>query len=167
MKTQAKDYETKLDEGISAFVNENNLMYSAKVNETKISYAQFLDDKMLIINAIRAGLPYSIFEMISKTIPFTESDWADFLDISVKSLQRYKVATHHRFKSIHSEKIIEVAEVTQLGLNVFGNADKFKLWLTTPNYALGKLKPIDLLKDSYGKELVVNELIQINHGILV
>jgi len=77
------------------------------------------------------------------------------------------MTSSYLFKSIHSEKIIEVAEVTKIGLDVFGNMDKFKLWLNTPNFALGRLKPIDLLKDSYGKELVISELISINHGILV
>ena len=37
-----------------------------------------------------------------------------------------------------------------MGLDVFGNVEKLKLWLDTPSYALGKLKPIKLLKDSYG-----------------
>ncbi len=37
-----------------------------------------------------------------------------------------------------------------MGLDVFGNVEKLKLWLDTPSYALGKLKPIELLKDFYG-----------------
>jgi putative toxin-antitoxin system antitoxin component (TIGR02293 family) len=60
-----------------------------------------------------------------------------------------------------------MAEVTKAGMDVFGNRDKLQLWLNTPNYALGKLKPIGLLTDSYGKELVIGELTRINHGILV
>ena len=68
---------------------------------------------------------------------------------------------------IHSEKIIEIAEVTKIGLDVFGNLEKLKLWLNTPNFALGNLKPIELLNDSYGKEMVIGELTRINHGILV
>jgi putative toxin-antitoxin system antitoxin component (TIGR02293 family) len=58
-------------------------------------------------------------------------------------------------------------EVKQLGLEVFGRMEKLSLWLETPNYALGSLKPIDLLKDSSGKELVIAELTRINHGILL
>ena len=53
-------------------------------------------------------------------------------------------------KTFHSEKIIEIAEVTKVGLDVFGNVEKLKLWLDTPSYALGKLKQIELLKYSYG-----------------
>lgn len=59
------------------------------------------------------------------------------------------------------------AEVMNLGVEVFGGMEKFKLWLDTPNHSLGNLKPVELLKDSYGKELVVGELTRINYGILV
>ena len=44
---------------------------------------------MLIIVAIRTGIPYSLFELIQNYTPFSESDWADFLDISAKLLRSY------------------------------------------------------------------------------
>ncbi|MFN8330587.1 MAG: antitoxin Xre/MbcA/ParS toxin-binding domain-containing protein [Saprospiraceae bacterium] len=135
--------------------------------QKKITYEDLLSDKLLIIAAIRAGIPYSLFHLIQAYTPFTEVDWADFLDISTKSLQRYRHSSRHNFKPLHSEKIIEIAEVTKVGLEVFEDMSKFKLWLNTPNYALGKIKPIELLKDSYGKELVIAELTRINQGILV
>lgn len=159
--------ESKLNKEITMFLKQTrNKEYNIEVNRT-ITYEDFLTNKMLIIIAIRAGIPYSLFDLIQYYTPFTENDWANFLDISTKSLQRYKASSEHHFKPIHSEKIIEMAEVTKIGLDVFGNMDKLKLWLNTPNYALSNLKPIELLKDSYGKELVITELIHINHGILV
>jgi putative toxin-antitoxin system antitoxin component (TIGR02293 family) len=120
---------------------------------------------MLMIQVIREGVPYSLFELIQNQTPFTEETWAKMLDISTKSLQRYK-QSNKSFKSIQSEKIIEIAEVTHLGVEVFGEVEKFKLWLDTPNFSLGKMKPVELLNDSYGKELVMTELTHINHGIL-
>lgn len=60
-----------------------------------------------------------------------------------------------------------MAEVTNIGMDVFGSMEKYKLWLNTPNFSLGGLKPIELLQDSNGKEMVVSELTRINHGILV
>lgn len=159
--------EEQLNKEISSFLlgpRVKNLLYEVK---TDFSYDDFLSDKMMMIVAIRAGIPYSLFDLIQFSTPFTDNDWADFLDISTKSLHRYKSSGDFYFKSIHSEKIIEMAEVTKVGLDVFGHMDKFKLWLNTPNYALGNLKPIELLKDSYGKELVISELTRINYGILV
>jgi putative toxin-antitoxin system antitoxin component (TIGR02293 family) len=161
MKT-SKMVENQLDKHIEAF-----LKLTRKEVPKGITYTEFLEDKMLIILAIRRGIPYSLFDLIQQYTPFTEKDWANFLDVSTKSLQRYKIAKEHQFRSIHSEKIIEMSEVTKVGLDVFGSSDKLRAWLNTPNFALGKTMPIDLLKDSYGKDLVMGELIRINHGILV
>lgn len=167
MTTVRSNIENKLDKEIALFLKQPRIKkFHFEVNKN-ITYEDFLSNKMLIIAAIRAGIPYSLFDLIQNYTPFTDNDWAKFLDISIKSLQRYKASTKFYFKSIHSEKIIEMAEVTKVGLDVFGDMDKLKLWLNTFNYALGNLKPIELLKDSYGKELVISELIRINHGILV
>lgn len=155
--------EEQLDKEIASLFNTNK----NDMSNEKITYEKFMEDKLLIIDAIRRGIPYTLFGLIQDYTPFSENDWANFLDISKKSLQRYKNSPDHHFKPIHSEKIIEMAEVTKVGLEVFGNIEKLKLWLNTPSFALGKMKPIELLKDSYGKEMVIGELNRINHGILV
>lgn len=167
MALNSSTMEAKLNKEIGSFLRKSRITSLSSNAQKDIGYDEFLADKMLIIAAIRAGIPYSLFELIQNQTPLSDSDWADFLGISTKSLHRYKTSDKHHFKAIHSEKIIEIAEVTKVGLDVFGNMDKLKLWLDTPNFALGELKPIDLLKDSYGKELVLSELTRINYGILV
>jgi putative toxin-antitoxin system antitoxin component (TIGR02293 family) len=132
----------------------------------ELTFHDFLSNKMLLVASIREGISYTFFSLIMETSPFNEAYWADLLDISTKSLHRYKKSLK-QFKPAHSEKIIEMAEVTQLGLEVFGNMEKLKLWLETPNFALGNIKPSELLRDSYGKEIVIGELTRINYGILV
>jgi putative toxin-antitoxin system antitoxin component (TIGR02293 family) len=137
--------------------------FSSKKSDLTLS--NFLNNKLLIVYTIRKGIPYSIFALIKDYTPFSFTDWAEYLNISGKSLTRYS-QSDKTFKPIHTEKIIELAEVTNLGLEVFGDDNKFKLWLETPNYALGRQKPFDLLKDSYGKEMVMGELTRIDQGIL-
>lgn len=160
------DNTSKLDKEISNIVKRSRFDKKFLHTKKKITYSDFLSNKMLMILVIREGVPYSLFNLIQNLTPFTEDNWADFLDISTKSLHRYK-QTSKSFKPIQSEKIIEMAEVTNVGLDVFGDMEKFKLWLETPNFSLGNLKPMELLKDSYGKELVISELTRINYGILV
>ena len=133
--------------------------------KSDLTLSGFLKNKLLIVYTIRKGIPYSIFALIKDYTPFSINDWAEYLNISGKSLTRYS-RSDKTFKPIHTEKIIELAEVTNLGLEVFGDDNKFKLWLETPNYALGNLKPFDLMKDSYGKEMVMGELTRIDQGIL-
>ncbi len=166
VKTIKMNIEQKLDKEIASLFKHslNANKYVSVKND--LTYSDFLANKMLIIVAIRDGIPYSLFDVIQDYTPFSENDWANFLDLSTKSLQRYKQSSK-QFKPNQSEKIIEMSEVTSVGLDVFGNMDKFKLWLDTPNFALGQLKPMDLLKDSYGKDLVISELTRINYGILV
>ena len=155
----------RLDKEISTIVKNSSIDKKFLPTKKNITYSDFLSNKMLMIFIIRDGIPYSLFNLIVNYTPFTENDWSNFLDISTKSLQRYKQSSKS-FKPIQSEKIIEMTEVTNVGLDVFEDMGKFKLWLGTPNFALGNLKPIDLLKDSYGKEMVISELIRINYGIL-
>ena len=153
----------KLDKETAAIIKRCNFD-KRLIGRRNITYHELLSNKMLLIMLIREGVPYSLFDLIQHVTPFTEEDWAHYLDLSTKSLQRYKQSSRH-FKPIQSEKIIEVAEVTNVGLDVFGSMEKFRLWLDTPNFALGNMKPMELLKDSYGKEMVIGELTRINHGI--
>ncbi len=162
MKALTDKVKGRLNQEIARFFAAHHLGTGKPV-----SYDAFLEDRMLMISAIKAGISYSLFDIIQEFTPFTESEWADFLNISTKSLQRYRTTADYHFKSLHSEKILEMAEVTKVGLDVFGHLGKLKLWMNTPNYALGNLKPLELLRDSYGKEMVIAELTRINHGIFV
>jgi putative toxin-antitoxin system antitoxin component (TIGR02293 family) len=171
MQEYSQKIEDKLNKEILSLLNNRRKQIKSQRNSMRkaspITFKQFLTDKLLIISAIRSGIPFSLFQLIQVHSPFTENEWASFLGISVKSLQRYKVNSRYHFKSLQSEKIIELAEVIQLGLEVFGEMEKLKLWLNTPNFSLGNEKPVSLLHDSYGKELVASELVRINHGIFV
>jgi len=131
-----------------------------------ITYDEFLADKMLMRLVIQEGVPYRVFSLIQDITPLTEEDWAELLDLSTKSMHRYKQQAKV-FRPIQSEKIIEMAEVTKIGIDFFGDREKFKTWLLIPNFALGNTRPIDLLKDSYGKEMVVAELTRVAHGIFI
>lgn len=166
-----KEPETKssknINKEINALLTHQDFVDIQFDKHQPITFGNFLSDKLMIIAAIRKGIPFSLFNEIQAKTPFNDSDWAEFLGISLKSLQRYKQSEKHIFKSTQSEKIIEIAEVTNAGIDLFKSMEKFKLWLNTPNYALGNFKPMELLKDSYGKEMVINELTRIEHGIFI
>lgn len=157
--------QSKLDKEVISVLKESSVDYSLS-SKQKVGYRDLFSDKMLLIKVIRAGVPYSFFNLIREFSPFSENDWASLLNISTKSLQRYKQSSKN-FKPSQSEKIMEIAEVTNIGMDFFGEMHKFKLWLDTPNFALGNCRPIELLGDSYGKEMVIGELTRINHGIFV
>lgn len=163
VKTVQSDLNHQIIQFLKRICNANQL----PIIGGDFTFEDFLEDKLLVIATIRSGIPYTLFEAIKEITPFTEKDWAMYMDISTKSLQRFKTIPGYHFKTIHSEKILELAEVTKMGMDVFGDLKKFKLWLNTPNFAFGNNTPFELLKDSYGKEMVMGELVRINHGIFV
>ena len=130
---------------------------------------RFIFRTCFIINlsiAINEGIPWQLFINIQKLSPFSLIEWSHLLNLSTKSMKRYELSGIN-FKPIYSEKIVEITEVIKTGHDVFDTNDQFKLWLETPNYSLGKQKPIDLLFNSYGKDLVIGELVRIDQGIFV
>jgi len=156
-----------IDTAVRSIINRVERERGYHLINKNITYDEFLKNKMLIVHCIRDGISYRFFNLIKEKTPFNDEDWASFLGISTKSLQRNKTKEDFIFKPIQSEKIIELAEVTSLGNAVFDTEQQFYLWLITPSFALGSLKPIELLKDSYGKEMVVSELNKIDQGIFV
>ena len=60
--------------------------------------------------------------------PFSDQECSDFLDISLKSVQRYKKESDYIFRSIYLEKILELMEETAMGLSDAGfSADSKKV----------------------------------------
>jgi len=167
MVESAEDNDVEINKALNIYLRKIEQSGKIRVPIKNVTYKNFFANRMLIVKLIRSGIPYSLFKHIKDITPFTENDWAIFLDISTKSLQRYKKDSDYIFKPIHSEKIIELAEVTNLGRDVFDSNEQFYTWLNSPSLALGNLKPIELLKDSYGKEMVLNELNRIDQGIFV
>lgn len=156
-----------MDSAVSNYVSNVRTSSNYSFSDKEINFKQFLSNKMLIVQAIKKGIPYNLFELIKEKSPFNQEDWASFLGISTRTLLRNKLKHDFVFDSIPSEKIIELAEVTSLGKEVFDTDSQFENWLNQKNFALGGLKPIDLLSNSYGKDLVMTELNKIDYGIFV
>ncbi len=144
-------------------VNEAAAQYLSR--SRSVDFVGFLKDKLLVIQSIQRGISQAFFEAIKGRSPFSDQEWADYFNMSLKSLQRYHNDPTHVYKPIHSEKIIQLAEVMEEGRATFGSEDKFYRWLDTPSLALGGSKPKELLRNAYGQELVLAELNAINHGI--
>ncbi len=114
---------------------------------------------------IQAGLPYALFTVIQERAPLTDKEWSHILDISEKTLGRYaKEGPAFRFRRYQSEKILDVAQVTDLGLAFFDSPSDFRAWLDTRNFSFRDQKPIDMLGDAHGCALLCDELGRMEHG---
>lgn len=136
------------------------------LNEPSITYATLDDSNIfLLINAVKEGISYSFFEQLQKLSSFSMREWAGFLHLSERSVQRYK-KENGVFGAVSSEKILEITMLYKYGLEVFGSKDKFNTWLSSKNVGLGSIKPKELLDTSFGIGLLKDELNRIEHGVL-
>ena len=117
------------------------------------------------IEAIRRGMRYQLFSTIAHSSPFELYEWSQYLHLSDRTMQRYK-KDRVPVDPIHAEKVFEIARLCDYGAQVFGDQANFDTWLDTTSIPLGDAKPKDLLDSSFGIELVREELIRIEHGML-
>jgi putative toxin-antitoxin system antitoxin component (TIGR02293 family) len=122
-------------------------------------------DISLLMKQAKQGVSFQAFKQMVENTPFSEKEWAQFLHLSERTLQRYGKAKM-RFDPLRSEKILEVALLLKKGIEVFGDKNRFYEWLKTANTALEAVKPKDLLDNTFGINHVKDELTKIEHGIL-
>ena len=134
------------------------------VHKLKFSSAEDRDIFFLIKKS-REGMNYSTFTGLQKEIPLKTADWSSILHLSERTLQRYKKEKID-FAPIYSEKILEIKLLFNKGTDVFGNIKNFSQWLNSKNIALGGIKPISLLDNTFGIMLLKDQLTRIEHGIL-
>ncbi len=164
MKIPPNPATPQLDKALQALSKSLPENQCFGIDPDKSTFSEMFQNKLFLVHVIRQGIPYNLFELIAAESPFDLSEWATFLDLSTKSLQRYK-EENRTFERIQSEKILELVEVTQFGVEVFGDMDTLRIWLRTPSFVLGRMTPIALLGYSFGRQLVMTELVHIEHGI--
>ncbi|MEI6750272.1 MAG: type II toxin-antitoxin system Xre/ParS family antitoxin [Bacteroidales bacterium] len=136
------------------------------LEESAITYGTVDDANVFrLIDTIRAGINFPVFNTIAKQSSFTLNEWSVFLHLSERTMQRYQ-KEKKTFDASSSEKIMEILLLTRLGAEVFGSSEKFTSWLETKNVALGSKKPKEFLDNTFGIGLLKDELTRIEHGIL-
>lgn len=145
------------------------VMKDEKLNiaeEIQVRYGLTDDRKVFAyIEYIEDGITYNKFDEFTKESPFTQSDWANFLQISTRTFQRYK-KEKRSFEPIYSERILQVMLLYIKGIEVFENKKSFYTWLNTDSIALGGKQPISLLSSTFGINMLRDELTRIEHGVL-
>jgi putative toxin-antitoxin system antitoxin component (TIGR02293 family) len=87
----------------------------------------------------------------------------NILDASVKTLERKK--STDKLDKRTSSHVIEIAKVADRAFSVFGDEEKVKRWLNSPNRALNNIKPIDLFYIPTGLAMVTTILGRIEEGV--
>jgi putative toxin-antitoxin system antitoxin component (TIGR02293 family) len=131
----------------------------SKVHEPFLGYAQ--PQFMPIVK----DFDYKEFKKIADKVPFTQKEWSDILHISERTLQRY-AKDNGVFNFSVVDRILQIDKVIKRGIEVFGNRDKFINWLRINPPALEGRISLYSLASFEGINLILIQLVRIEHGIL-
>ncbi|MCX6226352.1 MAG: MbcA/ParS/Xre antitoxin family protein [Bacteroidia bacterium] len=147
-------------------MNKIKMMKEYSKPDEPITY-ESVDEKdvLYLIRAVRTGIGYPRFAALAKAFPFSINDWSGFLHLSERTIQRYQKEVK-AFDPVSSERIIEITLLYKHAVEVFGSKKKLDVWLDIQNVALGGAKPKELLDSTFGLQLIRNELVRIEHGVL-
>lgn len=109
------------------------------------------------------ALSFTDIEPIIEFFEYKQQDLAQFLDVNPSTVSRWR-SNDSDIGSLRSKNIFEVDRIVSKGVRLFGSEKKFKEWLVTVNYALGDTRPVDLLKDPFGVDMVDGALEALSWG---
>lgn len=108
--------------------------------------------------------PYRKFEKIMTLVPFTQKEWANILHLSERTLQRYS-KDNSSFEGIYIDRILQIEQMIQMGLETFVNAEAFYNWLHKEKKVLGHVLNFESLYSSQGIQDVIDQLGRIQYGV--
>lgn len=136
------------------------------INEPAVAYLPTADAGVMnFIQSTRKGFTIHQFQQLSGKMKFSLQEWCNFLHLSERTLQRYK-KNNSSFDSLQSERILEIVLLNKYGVKVFGSQDVFYSWLKESNVAMGGVLPVSLLNNTFGIQLIKQELGRIEYGVL-
>lgn len=135
-------------------------------NEKKIlSYPLDTNDSNIIVSEAVAGVYASSFFDFADASGYPKEKLADILNISVKTLSRYKTSKT-KMNPQNSEHLLKLFALYRKGISVFNSIASFNNWLEKPSFGLGGIVPFSYLNTISGIDIIIEELSRIEYGDL-
>jgi putative toxin-antitoxin system antitoxin component (TIGR02293 family) len=128
-------------------------------------YGKSFENPVAVLVSSKKGLKaQAVFDFMSIS-SFTNQFIEQILNRSIKTFLNYKEQNTLLDAAI-SEKLLKLFSLYDKGLSVFSSIDEFNKWMNEPAFGLGKKVPADLLDTITGIDLIGDELLRIEHGVL-
>jgi putative toxin-antitoxin system antitoxin component (TIGR02293 family) len=160
VKNRKNKSDFRTNEETVSIVSEATIAYSMPLH---IGYIANTNSEMDTLKLIKKGVPKNALDKTMQMMDFSLDEMSNLLHISERTLRRYDESAHLNIEQ--SERIIELNNLYQYGVQVLGNLDSFKIWINSPILALGQQKPKSFLDTSLGICMLKNILGRIEHGV--
>ncbi len=127
------------------------------------SSAKALSGDMDLISLTREGIRKSSLKSLAGYLGISMETMSRLLHSSYRNIQRKDEAS--LLDTLKTEKVLELASLTQRGIAVTGGKQAFIEWLHSSLPSLGHKPPLDFLDTSFGIQLVEKILGRLEQGV--
>lgn len=113
---------------------------------------------------IDGGMPLGAVETLKESLAIPDRQLAELLGISEKTLSRARAAKG-RLEPVASDRLVRVARVFALAMDVLEGVAPAVRWLKRPQIGLGGRVPLTMLTTDPGRDQVEKLLLRIEHGV--
>ena len=122
------------------------------------------DSQMGLFDLIEGGLEFEYFQKLLAEGIWSRQELVALLDVSEKTINRYE-KDNKPLTSAMTARLVELGKVFQLGMNTFEDKALLKEWLNSPSIVFNRRKPKELLSNSEGVQMVLDEMNRIEWGV--
>ena len=133
------------------------------IHGPKTKSAADLRELPAVIGAVQAGLPFAEVEALRAGLDLPLDKLAPKLGLSKATLHRRKL--EGRLAPAESDRVMRYARLLGKAVEVMGNEEAGREWLTRPAYGLGGVTPLDYAETEAGAREVENLLGRIEYGV--
>ncbi len=114
------------------------------------------------VETARSGLPKKSLVKLQTTMGVNISQMAQLVGSSPRSLARIQFSDTLPIEI--AEPTLQIAQVVAKGIDVFGDEETFREWMSEKNMAMAGNPPIDLLNSRFGAQLIMDVIGRIEWG---
>jgi putative toxin-antitoxin system antitoxin component (TIGR02293 family) len=116
-----------------------------------------------MISQLKQGLPADAFDRLREQLNVSDNTLANIVQIPKRTLDRRRATG--RLKTDESERVLRLARVFDMAVDVLGNPKKAESWLKKPARGLGGKIPLEYADTELGAHEVIALLGRIDHGV--
>lgn len=125
------------------------------------------NDLPALYRAAVSGIAVTALSKFAQSVDMLSSDamLMKLIGLSGRTIRRRLKKPHERLSSVQSARAIRGALLLDQAVRVIGSQDLAEDWMLKPSIGLGGEKPIELLENSIGVQLVSEFLTRLEYGV--
>jgi putative toxin-antitoxin system antitoxin component (TIGR02293 family) len=116
-----------------------------------------------LLTEVERGLPVKAYAALAKALGLSPAEEDRLLQVSLRTRLRWKERS--RLDPATSDRVVRIARILALAIEVLENQTHAIAWLREPSDALNGRTPLQAISSDFGAEKVSNLLYQMEHGI--